>query len=123
MLILSIIWSILIFVLCTMPTSGLPKIRIPNVDKIVHFGFFFVQSILFSIILYLHANLRLYKILLLTTVLAVFYGGFIEILQDKFFNRQGDIIDVIADTIGGIVGTLVYPLALKCIEPLFRKST
>jgi VanZ family protein len=56
-------------------------------------------------------------------VLAVFYGGFIEILQDKFFNRQGDIIDVIADTIGGIVGTLVYPLALKCIEPLFRKST
>ncbi len=45
----AIIWAIIIMVACTIPGNEVKKasfIHIPNFDKIVHLGFYFILSIL-----------------------------------------------------------------------------
>ena len=120
LLILSVAWAILIFVLCTLPPGGLPKVRIPYFDKIAHFGVFFVQSALLSLLLNYKTKISFLWIILLSTFVAFVYGGLIEILQSNFFNRTGDVIDLIADVLGGFCGAIAYPIILRIFNRIFR---
>ena len=45
---INLLWTIIIFVLCVMPSDDLPNPRfdIPYIDKIVHFSMYFVSSLL-----------------------------------------------------------------------------
>ena len=104
-----VIWAMIIFVLCTMPQSRLPQIKIQHLDKVAHFGCFFVQSVLLSLLLRYKTKCSYLFIILLSTLIALVYGGSIEVLQSKFFNRTGDIYDLIADVLGGLTGALIYP--------------
>lgn len=122
LLILSIVWAIVIFVLCTIPSGDMPEVRIPHLDKIAHFGIFFVQSVLLSLLFDFHSRKSYFQIILLSTLLAFVYGGLIEILQSKFFNRSGDFYDLIADVLGGFTGAMIYPTILRFIRMNFRKS-
>jgi VanZ family protein len=99
-----------------MPSSGIPKFKIPNIDKIAHFGFFFVQSILVSLILYLQTKFNYMPIVLISTLLSFVYGGSIELLQQAYFNRTCDVLDLIADVTGGFTGAAIYPLAVKLLK-------
>jgi VanZ family protein len=36
----------------------------------------------------------------------VAYGGLIEILQDRYFQRGGEWLDLLADAVGAVVGTV-----------------
>jgi len=119
LLVLCIVWAILIFVLCTMPASSLPKIKMLHIDKVAHFVFFFVQSVLVSLLLRFQKKRSYWQIVLFSTFQAFVYGGVIEILQDKFFNRTGELYDLIADTLGGLCGALVYPVIFKLINERF----
>lgn len=121
LLILSIAWALLIFVLCTMPSSGLPQIKIPHIDKVVHFSFFFVQSVLISLLFNFQTRKSYVQIILLSTLLAFAYGGLIEILQGKFFGRSGDVYDLVADILGGFFGAMFYPTVLRLINITFRR--
>ena len=121
-LVLSIAWAILIFVLCTMPSSDLPSTKIPYLDKIAHFGIFFIQSILLSLLFNFQARKSYFQIILLSTLLAFVYGGFIEILQSEFFNRSGDPYDLLADIFGGFVGAIIYPTTLRVFGKTVRKD-
>ena len=107
LLILCIIWTILIFVLCTMPQNSLPKIKILHIDKAAHFGFFFIQSVLISLLMRSRTKRSFFQIIVLSTLQAFIYGGLIEILQNEFFNRTGDWYDLLADTLGGFCGAIV----------------
>ena len=122
LLILSIIWTIVIFVLCTMPPSGIPEVRIPYLDKIAHFGIFFVQSVLLSLLFNFQSRKSYFQIILLSTLLAFAYGGLIEILQSEFFNRTGDFYDLIADILGGFAGAIAYPTILRLFRKLIKKD-
>ena len=122
-LFLSIAWAILIFVLCTMPPSGVPKFNIPYFDKIAHFGIFFVQSVLLSLLFNFQTKKSYFQIILLSTLTAFSYGGLIEILQSRFFNRSGDLYDLIADIMGGFFGAIIYPTILRLISGEIRKNT
>ena len=113
LLILSIVWMLIIFTLCTLPTSNFPKLKILHLDKIVHFGFFFVQSVLFSLLFHFKLCKRYFQIILLSTFCVFVYGGIIEIVQSQFFNRSGEFEDLIADVLGGLFGGIVYPAILK----------
>ena len=58
--------------------------------------------------------------------MAFIYGGIIEILQSKFFNRSGDYYDLIADILGGFFGAIIYPTVLRLFKTKigkFRKDT
>jgi VanZ family protein len=101
----AIFWTVLIFVLCTMPSQSLPKGQ-PN-DKISHliafagFTFFwcFQSSQYWLVVLF-----------------AIFYGIIIEFWQGSLpqdFNRSFDWYDALADAIGGLIGLPIYLIFIR----------
>lgn len=112
----NIIWISIIFILCAMPSEDIPDphLNIPHLDKVVHFGMFFILALLISLPLKLHTAIPPKQIYTITILIAFVYGGLIEILQHYFFNRGGDVWDLTADIAGSIVGCLCHPAA-KCI--------
>ena len=118
LLILSVVWAIIIFFLCTMPNPEVSKFSIPHFDKMAHFGIFFVQSVLLSLLLNFQTRKSFFQIILFSTLLAFVYGGLIEILQSKFFNRSGEFYDLIADIMGGFFGAIAYPTILRVINKI-----
>jgi VanZ family protein len=123
LLLLSIAWAAIIFYLCTMPDQKIPKFEFRFMDKLAHFGVFFVQSVLLSLLFNFQTRKRYFIIILLSTLLVFVYGGLIEILQANFFNRQGDVYDLIADVIGGFVGAMFYPTFIRLFNFLFKRNT
>jgi VanZ family protein len=52
-------------------------------------------------------------------LIVAFYGGLIEILQETvFINRSADIMDFLADVIGGLAGLTIYYLFFR---PFFHR--
>lgn len=85
--------------------------HIPHLDKIVHFIFYFCMVILGVVAFkeHLGQRLKLSKTLLAMFLFSVCYGIIIEVLQYSCTeNRQGDFLDVIANTTGALVGMLVF---------------
>ncbi|MDR1525859.1 MAG: VanZ family protein [Tannerella sp.] len=89
-------------------------------DKAAHFGVFFVQSVMLSLLFNFQTRKRYFTIILLSTLMVFVYGGLIEILQAGFFNRQGDIYDLIADVFGGFVGAMFFPTFIRLYNFLFK---
>lgn len=86
----NIIWALVIFVLCAMPSEDIsnPHWDIPHLDKVVHFGMFFIMAVLLCSELGYQTNLTQRKIYLITVTISLIYGGVIEILQQYFFNLK-----------------------------------
>jgi VanZ family protein len=116
--IISVGWAILILVLCAIPGNDLPSspwFRIPQFDKIVHAVLYFPLALMLGAEFDLTGKTWL-KILgpLFTMLIVAFYGGVIEILQEKLFiNRSADIDDWMFDMIGGLAGLTVYYLFFR----------
>jgi VanZ family protein len=121
--IISLIWALLILILCAIPGSSFPKkpiFNIPNLDKIVH------ACLYFPLAFFLGAEFDLSKknILrltgpLLVMIIVALYGGLIEVLQETIFiKRSADILDFLADVVGGLAGLTVYYLFFR---PFFHR--
>lgn len=119
----SLIWALLIMIVCAIPGGSLPKnqlFNIPNLDKIVH------ACLYFPLAFFLGAEFDLSKkrILpllgpLITMLIVAFYGGLIEFLQETIFiNRSAEIMDFLADVIGGLAGLTIYYLFFR---PFFHR--
>lgn len=113
----NLLWILMIFALCAMPPQDVPEpgIEIPHLDKVVHFGMFFIMSLL---ICYRFERPSLKSIYGIAIGFSFLYGGLIEILQHYFFNRGGDVWDLLADVAGGVVGCVLFP-TVKKIEARF----
>jgi VanZ family protein len=120
---ISLIWALLILVLCAIPGSSLPRnpmFSIPHLDKYIH------ALLYFPLAFFLGAEFDLSKknILritgpLITMLIVAIYGGLIEILQDRLFiNRSADIADFLFDVIGGLAGLTIYYLFFR---PFFHR--
>jgi VanZ family protein len=106
----SFIWAAIILWLCLSSGSGFPRITIPNFDKVVHFTFYFVLTILmfygwmkqqFFPMLHRQTFLRIFLI-------AVAYGASIEIMQELFTStRHFELLDIAANSTGAIMGSLL----------------
>jgi len=85
----------------------LDDINLPNfnfADKIVHFLLYFFLSIL-----WLLAYPSLWKIKKAYFIVLVAWGVMIEILQAKFVQgRSGEIMDVLFNTLGILIGFYIY---------------
>ena len=112
----SLIWGLIILILSGYPGEFVPKLPMWQFDKLVHSVIYCILSILLLLPFhkqYLSKQNRL-KVVFLVVFLTVFYGGFMEFLQDNIFiNRSGNWYDFIANTIGAIIGVLIYPLIIK----------
>lgn len=91
--------------------------KIPYIDKIVHFGMYFL---LMSVIIIEHRkNIHNFGRLFLLTIFPLSYGILMEILQMTFTStRSGDIMDAIFDAAGIMAAVVIWIL----VKPLIRES-
>jgi VanZ family protein len=115
---LAIGWLIFISVLFFLPGSALPEenwLSKIYIDKWVHIGFFAVLIFLWRS----SFNWDIYKYNLFLLFSAVLYGCFVEVVQLYWVaNRSFDVYDIISDTVGSILGLLVWLQVYKKNKPL-----
>lgn len=92
------------------PKEFLWGLDIPHLDKVVHFGYFFGGGGLFAAALFFKKNRPSWPRLILTvTIVLSIIGVWDEFHQSFFENRTGnDPGDWTADTLGALVGSLVF---------------
>ena len=88
----AIFWTLLIIYLCLNDTPSLPIIPFENIDKIIHFVFYFVFVFLWIMSLK-HISLRYFLIVLF---IAFLLGISIEFLQEKYTKNMADDKDEIS---------------------------
>lgn len=103
-----ILWAIMIYILSAQ--SALPEIgpRFPGSDKLQHLMLYVFFSVLIMHALRRAHHLRLPVALLLTVFIASAYGATDELHQSFVPNRNADVADWMADTIGGLVAGIGY---------------
>ena len=103
--ILAVSWTFLIAYLCLVSSNNLPRVRVPFIDKIVHFLFHFVFTILWSLFFWKqNLNCNYKKVILSILCFSFVFGISIEIAQEFFtVNRRADITDVIANACGALL--------------------
>lgn len=110
---LVLIWSVIIIILSLMPNPEIKAISWSDgfqVDKIAHIVLYAIYSFLIGRYLLSNSGNERRKILL-TLGISVTFGVLMEILQyylspSRFF----DILDIIANIIGSIVGLLILKI-------------
>jgi VanZ family protein len=116
----AILWALFIFVMCSIKTGDVGKspLFFPGFDKLVHCGFFFVLVVFFCNCLIRQQSpvILSYKQLIIIAVIAVLYGGLIELLQLTIFTwRSGEWNDFFADTVGASMGAFSIILTVKAM--------
>jgi len=98
------IWAGFIFYMSGKEGVNLPSF--PYSDKMIHicvyamFGFFVARALARA------HGLEAYKIIIITALLAGFYGMTDEIHQTFVSTRSAELLDLIADFLGGFLGSL-----------------
>lgn len=114
----AILWTLLIFILCIVKSSDLPVITIANLDKVVHATFHFV----FVVLWFLYFKEQFVskfrtKAYVFAFALSVFYGIVIEIIQQLFTtSRSADVLDVVANVVGALLGVIVVLVVQKVLN-------
>ncbi|WP_018616017.1 VanZ family protein [Segetibacter koreensis] len=117
----AIIWFIISIVLLTLPGNDLPHnsfFDLPFFDKYVHFGMFFLLTVLFSFPFYkLPAKpTAVISIFYKVSFFVILYGVIMEFVQKFFtFERSFDVVDILFDSLGSLAG-------LFAIRQIFYKK-
>lgn len=106
----ALLWAFFIGLLCAIPGQDLPQsdwFELLKFDKFVH-------ASLFGVLVFLlvrgfrkqTSNIFFFKRAgIIALLLAIFYGGILELMQEAFFeNRTADIYDFIANSVGSFIG-------------------
>lgn len=114
----AVLWVLVIFILCALPGEDMPDLHlnIPYLDKMAHFGMFLVLSLLIVFPFELYTSWSVRQIYIIAVLAVLGYGGLIEILQNYFFSRSGEMWDLVADVVGGVAGCLGYPLVKRMLR-------
>jgi VanZ family protein len=114
----SITIFLLILIASTIPSSEVKKVTwfsIPNFDKIVHLGMYFCFSFVLIFDISKHkpdfSKLKIYSI---SVLVALSYGGLLEIIQGTLTkSRSADIFDFLFNIAGALIGVAVWKLIKK----------
>ena len=106
----SILWAAFILVICLMPGRHIPKVSIPNFDKVVHTTIYMIFAVLTyfgwtrqSVLTILRSNTALKVVVVLAL-----YGLTVEILQETLTaDRHFELLDELANTSGATIGAIV----------------
>jgi VanZ family protein len=92
-------------------------INIPYIDKIGHFGLYFI---LMSVIILEHRNsFQNTRQLILVALIPFFFGNLIEILQMTITtNRKGEILDAVSNTAGITISLFTWMV----FNPYYKKD-
>ena len=107
---LSVLWAILIFVLCATPGQYLPSekwLELIAFDKFVHATIFFILLSLAFLKAFKHNQSSF--VFVMCFIFAFFYGAILEFMQANYFsNRSADFYDIAANTAGCVIAVLVF---------------
>ena len=112
-------WATVILFLTLLPTANLPEVpewELISFMTASHAGVFFILTFLMRRGFYLQqasANLRRYSGLY-AIIISIFFGILIEFLQSTMgWGRQGDMMDVVSNSIGTLLAMPVFNLVLR----------
>ena len=112
----TIILALIIFYGSVTSGSNLNKVgffQINNIDKFIHFIFYFLLSVSFQSSLF-RITLNKKQQTLITLILVISYGLIMEVFQFYFTSdRSAELFDVMANTLGCILGILIFPFLQK----------
>jgi len=120
---LTLWWALFIFIMCNAKLGSVEGSHhfFPGFDKLVHCGFFFVFVVLcgHGIIRQQQKQRLTYKKTLSVLLVAVAFGGLIELLQLTIFTwRDGDWNDLFADTVGAGMGIFSLLITINAIDEI-----
>ena len=118
LLILGLLYTLAITIVMVFPGKDLPKSDLP-LDKLLHVLINMCLVLIWLLYFHVKASANLNRRMLFTVLTAVFiYGIIIEIIQQQFVvHRHADIWDVVANTIGLILGFVVFLKVKHLIHP------
>jgi glycopeptide antibiotics resistance protein len=119
-------WAVMLLILTLLPAQALPpgpKWDILTFDSLVHTVLFGVQLLLLLYGLQRDPSVQLNKRLLAGSfLLVVAFGILVEILQGAMgFGRQADPADALSNSIGGVIGLLIWSLFSRRLWANSRK--
>lgn len=113
-LVIPILWTLLIIILLSIPGSAIPKVSIglQHVDKLVHFILFGIFPVLWSYyFIQKKGNTNWKQLILIFCIISILLGISLEYVQHYFVvNRDFDLADIIADSLGAIVFGIILIL-------------
>jgi VanZ family protein len=113
-LITTLIYSAALTLVCLVPLNGVIKVNITLGDKIFHAVTYMILSFLWYLTFYYNLNSSKTKALLYAMLVSITFGIIIEILQGTVTAyRSADINDVIANTIGVLIMSVVIVIKNK----------
>ncbi|MCX5679352.1 MAG: VanZ family protein [Candidatus Omnitrophica bacterium] len=93
----------------SVPGDNLPDLGIAGVDKFAHFSEYLVMGILLTRALFgQNLKINLFRAVILSIIIAVFYAAIDEWHQVFIPGRQADILDFAADVAGITLGSMLY---------------
>ena len=115
-----ILCGIIILILTGLPGSLFPRVKPTlGLDKVVHVLMYagFAFACLWGYRKQFVSNGLAYRkrAILLAIIISIAYGGLTEIMQEtiKILHRSGDWRDLVADSIGTVIGVLVFYLFFR----------
>lgn len=99
---LALLWAVLILALCSIPGPELPDVDVLGIDKVGHFGMFFVGAFVWMRA-WPRSTARVLGAGLAFSILTEIYQGVMP-----FLGRSADPFDIVADALGLAVGLLLW---------------
>jgi VanZ family protein len=111
----ALFWAGIITFFCLVQLNNVPLGEVTNIDKYVHAFFHFVFTVLWFLFFKKHMkNRSIYKPLMFSFMLSIFFGIGIEILQELYTaTRKADVFDVLANMTGAGLSVVVILLLRK----------
>lgn len=99
---------VLIYFSSSISGEDIPKIDVPNIDKLFHFvEYFILGALLARAFVNSFPKFGLKRVLFLSILIASAYGVLDEFHQRFVFERSPEIFDVIFDIMGSSLGILL----------------
>lgn len=109
------IWGAAILIILLLPSSSVPRLRIPHADKAVHAGMFFLLA--YFIWFALKGTVKQSTQSIATFLLVAGYGALTEYIQQSAATRTADVYDAVADAAGAVLFLIVMPEVLRRLVP------
>lgn len=110
----TIMWAAVIMITTLLPSTSMPSLSIWELFSFDSFAHAFLFAVLTYLMIvgikkqYTFPKIKHYAIRV-SLLISTLFGIFIELTQHFFiFGRQGDIIDVLSNTIGCLLGIVLF---------------
>lgn len=107
----ALLWTLLVFAVLSVPSSGVPSSGVPHLDKLVHVALFAGLGLLWmGALLPPHGSHRFRSAAGHVLVAGAVYGVLLEAYQGLLpaLGRSADVLDAAADVAGLLLALLLY---------------